>query len=74
MVKIVDNLVALLPKNWGVAKRLLMMCLNTLPPSDIRELEKYVKGAGMTFLWKLINSIPRRIKAVIAANGNRIKY
>ncbi|CAB5211934.1 unnamed protein product [Rhizophagus irregularis] len=49
------------------------------PPSSISVLtEYYVKDAWDDILpeyyRKLINSMPRRIDAVISANGNRINY
>jgi hypothetical protein len=55
-----------------------MVRRHTPPPSNIRELKKYVKGTWKDipseYYKKLIDSMPRRIKAVIAANGNRINY
>jgi len=61
---------------WSETKT--MVRRRTPPPSNIRELEKYVKGAWKDippeYYKKLIDSMPQRIKAVIAANGNRIKY
>ena len=61
---------------WAEMK--MMVRRRTPPPSNIRELEKYVKSAWKDippeYYKKLIDSMPRRIKAVIAANGNRIKY
>jgi transposase len=48
------------------------------PPSNIQMLEKYVKDAWddipPEYYKKLIDSMPRRIEAVIAANGYSINY
>ena len=48
------------------------------PPSNINELEKYVKDAwgdiSPEYYKKLIDSMPRKIEAVIAANGYSINY
>jgi transposase len=56
----------------------VMVHRRTPPPSNIQELEKYVKNAWKDlppeYYKKLIKSMPRRIEAVIAANGNSINY
>ena len=56
----------------------MMVRRRTPPPSNIKDLERYVKGAWKDlppeFYKKLINSMPRRIEAVIEANGNSISY
>ncbi len=61
---------------WAEMKT--MVRRRTPPPSNIRELKKYVKDVWKDippeYYKKLIDSMPRRIKAVIAVNGNRIKY
>ena len=61
---------------WAEMK--MMVRCRTPPPSNIRELEKYVKSAWKDippeYYKKLIDSMLRRINAVIATNGNRIKY
>ncbi|GET53494.1 transposable element Tcb1 transposase isoform X2 [Rhizophagus irregularis DAOM 181602=DAOM 197198] len=48
------------------------------PPSNIQMLEKYVKDAWddipPEYFKKLIDSMPRRIEAVIVANGYNINY
>ncbi|GBB87778.1 hypothetical protein RclHR1_14280009 [Rhizophagus clarus] len=48
------------------------------PSSNIQMLEKYVKGAWddipPEYFKKLIDSMPQRIEAVIAANGHSINY
>jgi transposase len=61
---------------WSEMK--MMVRRRTPPPSNIKVLEKYVKDAWKDlppeYYKKLIDSMPRRIEAVIAANGNRINY
>jgi hypothetical protein len=56
----------------------MMVRRRTPPPSNIKVLEKYVKDAWKDippeYYKKLVNSMPKRIEAVIAANGNRINY
>ena len=55
-----------------------MVRRRTPPPSNLKELEQYVKQAWKElppeYYKKLIDSMPRRIKAVIAADGNATKY
>jgi transposase len=61
---------------WAEMK--MMVRRRTPPPSNIKVLERYVKNAWgdlpPEYYKKLINSMPRRIEAVIEANGNRISY
>ncbi|CAB4421978.1 unnamed protein product [Rhizophagus irregularis] len=61
---------------WAEMK--MMVRRRTPPPSNIKVLEKYVKDAWKDippeYYKKLVNSMPKRIEAVIAANGNRINY
>ena len=56
----------------------MMVRRRTPPPSNINVLTEYVKGAWddipPKYYKKLIDSMPRRIEAVISANGNRINY
>jgi hypothetical protein len=56
----------------------VMVRRRTPPPSSIKVLEKYVKDAWEDippeYYKKLIDSMPQRIEAVIATNGNRINY
>ncbi|CAB4460805.1 unnamed protein product [Rhizophagus irregularis] len=61
---------------WAEMKA--MVCRRDPPPSNIQMLEKYVKDAWddipPEYFKKLIDSMPRRIEAVIAANGYNINY
>jgi transposase len=61
---------------WAEMKT--MVRRRTPPPSNLKELEQYVKQAWKElppeYYKKLIDSMPRRIKAVIAADGNATKY
>ncbi|CAB5111349.1 unnamed protein product [Rhizophagus irregularis] len=61
---------------WAELK--MMVHCRTPPPSSIKVLEKYVKESWkdipLEYYKKLIDSMPQRIAAVIAANGNRINY
>ncbi|CAB5394308.1 unnamed protein product [Rhizophagus irregularis] len=61
---------------WAEMK--MMVRRRTPSPSSIQVLEKYVEDAWNDlppeYYRKLINSMPQRIAAVIAANGNRINY
>jgi transposase len=61
---------------WAEMK--MMVRRRTPPPSSVKVLEGYVKDAWedipLEYYKKLIDSMPRRIQAVIAANGNRINY
>jgi transposase len=61
---------------WAELK--MMVRRRTPPPSSVKVLEKYVKDAWKDippeYYKKLIDSMPQRIAAVIAANGNRINY
>jgi hypothetical protein len=61
---------------WAEMK--MMVRRRTPPPPNVKVLEKYVKDAWNDlppeYYKKLINSMPRRIEAVIEANGNRIGY
>jgi transposase len=61
---------------WAEMK--MMVRRRTPPPPNVKVLERYVKDAWNDlppeYYKKLINSMPRRIEAVIKANGNRIGY
>ncbi len=61
---------------WAEMK--MMVRRRTPPPSNIQQLEKYVKDAWKDippeYFKKLIDSMSRWINTVIAVNGNRIKY
>jgi len=61
---------------WAEMK--MMVRRRTPSPSSIKVLEKYVKDAWNDippeYYKKLVDSMPRRIEEVIAANGNRIHY
>ena len=61
---------------WAEMK--VMVRCRSPPLSSISKLIKYVKGAWNDippeYYRKLIDSMPRRIDAVISANGNRINY
>ncbi|EXX58583.1 mitotic spindle assembly checkpoint protein MAD2B isoform X1 [Rhizophagus irregularis DAOM 181602=DAOM 197198] len=61
---------------WAEMKA--MVCHHDLPPSNIQMLEKYVKDAWddipPEYFKKLIDSMPCRIEAVIAANKYNINY
>ena len=61
---------------WAEIK--MMVHHRTPPPSSVKVLEGYVKDAWEDippeYYKKLIDSMPQRIEAVIAANGNRINY
>jgi hypothetical protein len=61
---------------WAEMK--MMVRRRTPPPSNIKVLERYVKDAWddipPEYYKKLIDGMPRRIEAVIAANGNRTSY
>ena len=50
----------------------------TPPPPNLEVLEKYVKDAWEDippeYYKKLVESMPRRIEAVIDTNGNSISY
>ena len=56
----------------------MMVRRRTPPPSNIKVLERYIKDAWNDippkYYKKLIDGMPRRIEAVIAANGNRTSY
>jgi len=60
---------------WAEMK---MVHHRTPPPPNIKVLGKYVKDAWEDippeYYKKLVESMPRRIEAVIEANGNRISY
>ena len=59
---------------WAEMKMMVRRC--SPPPSSINVLTEYVKKAWddipPEYYKKLIDSIPRRIDAIIAADGNRI--
>jgi hypothetical protein len=61
---------------WSEMKT--MVRCRTPPPSNLKELKKYVKQAWKElppeYYKNLIDSMPRRIRAVIAAKGNAMKY
>ena len=61
---------------WAEMK--IMVRRYTPPPPNLKVLEKYVKDAWndlpLEYYKNLIDSMPRRIEAVIATNGNRINY
>ena len=61
---------------WAEMK--MMVRRRSLPPSSISVLTEYVKDAWddipPEYFKKLIDSMPRRIEAVIAANGYNINY
>ncbi|CAB4443071.1 unnamed protein product [Rhizophagus irregularis] len=61
---------------WAEMKAMVHRC--DPPPSNINELEKYIKDAwgdiSLEYYKKLIDSMPWRIEAVIAANGYSINY
>ena len=55
-----------------------MVRRRTPPPSNLSELKLYVKQAWKElppeYCKKLIDSMPQRIEAIIAANGGPTKY
>ena len=61
---------------WSEMKR--MVRRRSPPPSSISVLMKYIEDAWddlpPEYYRKLINSMPKRVNAVISANGNRIDY
>ena len=61
---------------WAIVKRDLQKQEN--PPKNLAELERRVEIAwntiSKTTIRNLINSMPRRVRAVIAANGGPTKY
>ena len=61
---------------WAEMK--VMAHRRTSHSPNLKVLEKYVKDAWnnlpLEYYKKLIDSMPRRIEAVIAANGSRINY
>ncbi|GBB92696.1 hypothetical protein RclHR1_20430003 [Rhizophagus clarus] len=64
-------------KNLWAEMKIMVRC-HISPPSNIKVLEKYVKDAWKDipseYYKKLVNSMSKRIEAVITANGNRINY
>ena len=64
-------------ENLWTEMKIMVRC--RIPPlPNLKVLEKYVKDAWNDlppeYYKNLIDSMPRRIKAVIAANENRINY
>ncbi|GBB92165.1 hypothetical protein RclHR1_19750003 [Rhizophagus clarus] len=61
---------------WAEMK--MMIRCHSPPPSSISVLMEYATGAWNDippeYYRKLIKSMPRRVDAVISANGNRINY
>ena len=61
---------------WAEMK--MMVRRRTPPPPNVKVLERYVKDTWNDlppeYYKKLIDSMPRRIEAVIEVNGNRIGY
>ena len=60
------------------AKMKMIVCYHSLPLSSITVLTNYVKNVqdniSPEYYKKLIDSMPRRVEAIIATNGNRINY
>jgi transposase len=61
---------------WAIVKRSIRE--RQKPPTNLPELERYVKAAWKAIpiatIRNLIDSMPRRIQAVIAAQGGATKY